>query len=125
MTEIVATALPSVNCGSDAIMRAFSSIQLFGRASVHNGPVFKFKTFIRAKGNSQERSKGCTASAMHAANTSSSETLTSCAFCLRHPDKDSHRFCDIMSVLDVEEQFQCFVRQELCYVLPDCIKGGN
>ena len=44
---------------------------------------------------------------------------------LRHPDKDSHGFCDIMSVLDVEEQFQCFVRQELCYVLPDCIKGGN
>ena len=40
MTEIVAAALPSVNCGSDAIMRAYSFIQLFGRASVHNGPVF-------------------------------------------------------------------------------------
>ena len=35
---------------------------------------------------------------------------------LRHRDKDSHRFCDIMSVLDVEELFQCFVRQELCYL---------
>ena len=40
MTEIVAAALPSVNCGSDLIMRAYSFIQLFGRASVHNGPVF-------------------------------------------------------------------------------------
>ena len=40
MTETVAEALPSVNCGSDAFMRSLSSFQLFGRASVHNGPVF-------------------------------------------------------------------------------------
>ena len=40
MTETVAEAIPSVNCGSDVIMKALSSIQLFGRASVHNGPVF-------------------------------------------------------------------------------------
>ena len=36
MTETVAEALTSVNCGSDAIMRAVLSIQLFG---IHNGPV--------------------------------------------------------------------------------------
>ena len=40
MTETVAAALPSVNCGSDAIMKSLLSIQLFGRASVNNGPVF-------------------------------------------------------------------------------------
>ena len=40
MTETVAEGLPSVNCGPDAIMRALSSIQLYGRASVHNGQVF-------------------------------------------------------------------------------------
>ena len=40
MTETVAATLPSVNCGSDAIMRALSSFQLFGRASVLDGPVF-------------------------------------------------------------------------------------
>ena len=124
MTEIVAAPLPSVNCGSDAIMRAYSSISSFlVEASVHNGPIFLSSKHWPelAKGNSQETSKGCTASAMHAANTSSSDTLTSCAFSLRHPDKNSHRFCNIMSVLE----FQCFVGQELCYVLPDCIKGGN
>ena len=51
-----------------------------------------------------------TISGLHERKGTSSQALTSCAFSLRHPDKDSHRFCDNMSVLDVEEQLQCFAR---------------
>ena len=93
MTETVATALvlPSVNCGSDAIMRVLSSIQHFlVELQFIMDHFFQVKEFFRAKENNQGRCKGSTASIL---------------------TKTESQICDIMSVLDVERQFQCSVRQ--------------
>ena len=87
MTEIVAAALPSVNCEADAIMRAYSSIQLFGRASVHNGQVFLIsKHLSELKETARKHPEDvqplpCMLQTLHP----QSETLTSCAFILHDP----------------------------------------
>ena len=93
-------------------MRALSSIQLFGRASVHNGLVFSSSKNFSELGETAKTDLkdvhplSCMLQTFHLQRLSLHvysvlDILT----------KYSHRFCEIISVLDVERQFQCSVRQ--------------
>ena len=129
MTGTVAAVLTSVKCGSDAINRALSSIQLFGRASVHNGLVFpSSKKFLELRETANADLKelqplSCMLQTLHLQRLS--------VFSLRHPDKDGITdFVTLCQCLMLRGNFNALSDNELCYVLPyyinpSCTRGGG